>query len=285
MVKDNSRAAARLRPVTVPAKRRHQFLPVGRVSALVEGDGGLLEVLPNNMIRAGHAWGSGHAEVDHTRVIRIGQPMPGTDHARQARDALRVGAADVEEFHRLSGPQIRPRHRVVDIESVPAFVQHGTTHKVMRRHPGKQPCLKLVQGIGQDRRCHGGAGLTEAQHKRIIGELGRHEITADPVEPSRIPGQNAWRHGTGLPGRVHCRSHVTAEGGLADFDYADMHLEITWRLSRTRPPPRGGVPPRSLRSPRQQTVQARSPGRPGDAGPARDPESNGRAGFQLAPAN
>jgi hypothetical protein len=129
--------------VPIPAKRRHQFLPIGGVANLVERDGGLLEVVPDHAISGGHSWRNGRAEVDHPWVIGIGEPMPSTENGRKTRDTLGVGAADVEEFHRLPGPQIRPRHRVVDVESSPALVQNRTTHKVMRRHPGKQPRLKL----------------------------------------------------------------------------------------------------------------------------------------------
>lgn len=255
----------------VLAKRRHQFLPISGVASLVERDGGLLEVLPNHAISGGHSGGNGSAEVDHPWVIWIGETMPSTENRRETRDTLGVGAADVEEFHRLPGPQIRPRHRVVDVESSPALVQHRTAHKVMRRDPGKQPRLKLPQGIGHDCRCHCRKGFAEAQHKRVICELGRHEIAADPVKSNRIAGQNARRHRTGLSGRVHCRSHVPAERGLADFDYADMHLEITGRLVRTHPPPRCRAPPQSHRSPRPQIVRARSPRRPEDAGRSRHP--------------
>lgn len=271
--------------MSIPPKRLHELIPVGGVSALIESDGGLLKVLPNHAVREGQPRRNRGAKIDQTWIVGIGQPMAGTDHGRKAGQNFGITTADIEEFHRLPRPEIRPRDCIVDIEALPALVQHRATHKVMPRHSGKQQCLEFIQDVRHDRGRHRRKGLPETQHERVVGDPGGHEIPTNPVEPQRIPAQDARRHRPGLAGRVHRRRHITAECGLGNFDYTDMHVEIRMRSSRTRPPPRGMVLPRSPRSSRRQTVRARSQGRPGVAGPARHPKSNDRAGFRPAPAS
>lgn len=174
MIENDGGSAARFRPVPVAPEGRHEFVPVRRVPALVESNRGLLEVFPGHALRQCQSRGNGSAEIDQPRIVRIRQAMPAADHGGEARQTFRVAAADVEEFHRLTGAQIRPRDRIVHVKAPSALVQDGASHKVIPRQPRKQPPLEFLQGVRHHRGCHGREGLLKTKHERIVSDPAGH---------------------------------------------------------------------------------------------------------------
>lgn len=103
------------------------------------------------------------------------------------------------------------------------LMKHSAADEILPIQACKEDVLQTPPSQSGDGRAHLRIRLLEAQDERVVRDASGHQGLADPVKVDRVARQHlGWRRA--LPsGRVLFAGDVEPEGGLVNFDDAQMH--------------------------------------------------------------